>query len=219
AAMADLHAAEDELGRQTPSDVDDTGTTVPPPPGGEDASATASDTAEAVYEQLIADFPPEAIEWAKSARWEGPVDVPLGQIDFSNRAAWGASGEPDKVATFADKISSGKMKPLVLVRVLGKKKLMIADGHHRALAYQRLGKPARAFIATVDAKSGPWDEMHAAQRSGTQSGVVAKPAAAARPTMMPPKLAAQPARKPAQAKPAAVVTLPKGKLLGGRKAA
>src|SRR5262249_21219320 len=111
------------------------------------------------------DFPPDSLSWVHAASWEGPKDVPLDQIDFSNKSAWQASREPEKVDLFANEISAGRMKPVILVQRPGIPKLMIPYGHHRALAYLNLGRPVRAFVGRVNQDHGPWDEMHAKQRT------------------------------------------------------
>jgi hypothetical protein len=134
------------------------------PPAGKNPPASASSAAAQVRAQLSPDFPPEALAWVDQARWEGPVDVPLAQIDFARADTWSASDNEAKVAKFTRKIGAGKTKPLVLVRRPGSAKLMVADGHHRALAYRELGRDAPAYVATVAQTSGPWDTMHAAQK-------------------------------------------------------
>lgn len=130
------------------------------------ANANSAGIADEVYAQLAEDFPKDALEWIKSASWKGPVMVPLSQIDFSNRKAWKASKDPDHVAEFVQKIESGgQMKPIILVNEPNSKKLIIVDGHHRALAYEKLGRDALAFVATVGTEGGPWMNVHATQRA------------------------------------------------------
>lgn len=120
----------------------------------------------AVFDQLVEDFPKDAARWVLHLKWDGPKDVPLDQIDYSNKDSWHASKDPDHVAVMVKKIKSGEKKPIILVSRKGKKKLMVVDGHHRALAYLKLKLPARAYVAQVPDISGPWDEMHAAQDNG-----------------------------------------------------
>lgn len=119
----------------------------------------------AVYDQLLEDFPKDSARWVLHLKWDGPKAVPLADIDYSNKSSWHASKDLDHVALMVRKIRAGKKKPIVLVRKSGKKKLMVVDGHHRALAYLKLGQPAVAYVADVPG-SGPWDEMHAAQNHG-----------------------------------------------------
>ncbi len=121
---------------------------------------------ESVYQQLAEDFPPDAIAWVRATHWEGPVQVPIDQIDFSNEEEWRATQEPEKLASFQDKIEKGQRKPLVLVNEPNNERLIIVDGHHRALAYKSLGEPVVAYVGHVASVSGPWDVMHASQRKG-----------------------------------------------------
>jgi hypothetical protein len=122
---------------------------------------------ERVYEMEIEDFPPAAVAWVKSGRikWAGPEQVALADIDFSQRAGWKASNHPGKLQRFRKMISAGKRKPVILIRVPGKRLLMVIDGHHRALASYQLRTYCLAYVGTVDRASGPWDRMHAMQRS------------------------------------------------------
>jgi len=119
----------------------------------------------AVYDQLLEDFPKDAARWVLHLKWDGPRDVPIADVDYSNKGSWHASKDPDHVALMVKKIKAGKKKPVVLVKKPGKKKLMVVDGHHRALAYLQLDEPLRAYVAKVPG-DGPWDEMHAAQTHG-----------------------------------------------------
>lgn len=118
-----------------------------------------------VYDQLLDDYPPKAVNWVKTVQWDGPKVVPLSDLDFSNADSWNATGEPAKVAKFADKISAGQLKPILVVQKPGNGKLVIIDGHHRSLAYKKLGRDPLAWVGTVPAGTGPWDEMHASQHS------------------------------------------------------
>jgi hypothetical protein len=120
--------------------------------------------AERVREQLDEDYAPAAVKWVDAAVWSGPTAVELDRIDYSNENDWRASREPEKVAKFAKKIRRGKMKPIILVLKPGNTKYTIIDGHHRALAYRKLGIPVMAYCGEVPRDAGPWDEMHASQR-------------------------------------------------------
>lgn len=102
-----------------------------------------------VYQQLIPDFPATALEWVKRCDWIGPVNVPLDEIDFSNRANWTASHEPEKVKKHQELIQEGESKPVILVHLPGHDKLFIADAHHRVLAYEAMNKPPKAYIALI----------------------------------------------------------------------
>lgn len=130
-----------------------------------DDGAAGTEAVDAVYQQLEDDFEPEAIEWVKRAKWEGPIDVPLDQIDFSNKDAWRASGHGKKVDKFAKKIDGGFKKPVILIARPDGGKYRVADGHHRTLAYQKLNKPVRAYVAHVGADDyAAAMEMHSSQK-------------------------------------------------------
>jgi hypothetical protein len=53
----------------------------------------------------------------------------------------------------------------VLVNEPNNNKLIVVDGHHRLLAYEKLGQPAMAYIASVGTITGPWSTMHSSQRN------------------------------------------------------
>lgn len=130
---------------------------------------SGEDIAQAVYAQLAPDFPADAIAWVKDAAWEGPVRVPADQIDMADRDQWTASGEPSKVAALVRKLrgkhAKGKtLKPVILVRADGSDTDIIADGHHRVLAYLQAAQPVYAYVGRVKAATGPWTAMGAAQR-------------------------------------------------------
>lgn len=131
---------------------------------------TSQESMEEVLDQLKSDFPPDAMEWIHEATWKGPVRVSLSQIDFSNSDNWRAAHEPDKVDKFVDKIGKGWEKPIILVKRPGMNKLMVVDGHHRALAYLHHEKSALAYVGTVDQVNGPWDEMHDDQKGNPPPG-------------------------------------------------
>lgn len=133
------------------------------------AGNSTSGVTESVYSQLAEDFPPESIAWVRAARWEGPIDVPLDEIDFANMDNWAASDDPERVQFFVERIQSGNRKPIILVNEPNNERLIVVDGHHRALAYKQLGLPAQAYVAHVTSVNGPWDLMHNAQRKDTKS--------------------------------------------------
>jgi len=120
--------------------------------------------ADRVYEQLLENYPAEAIEWVREVRWSGPETVPLNKISYEHEKEWRASHEPDRVARFVRKLRKGKrVDPVVLIQTPDGSKLIIVDGHHRALAYRKLGKPVVAWIGHVKATTGPWDQLHDSQ--------------------------------------------------------
>lgn len=123
-----------------------------------------SDVSNRVFFQLQQDFPPDQLDWVKKASWKGPIDVPTDSIDSSGRKRWQASQENKKVEKFVEKIKRGQLKPIILVKTPKKDKTIIVDGHHRFLAYEKLGIPVCAFVGEVDKAKGPWDTLHDSQR-------------------------------------------------------
>jgi phage-related protein (TIGR01555 family) len=155
------------------------------PPAGPPPAATKRPTADAwsearydspasdVYDQMLEDFPEEAIQWVEAAPWRGPSRVKLSNIDFSNAANWEASkpgADRDKVEKFMQMLKDGQaLKPVVLVQ-RPKGKAMIVDGHHRALATKEVGgRVIQVYIAKVPTQDGPWDQTHDMQ-TGDRSG-------------------------------------------------
>ena len=132
------------------------------------------DPKKAALAQLSKDFPPKAIKWARNAEWEGPMPVPMHDIDTSNRASWAASHDPGKVAKLRRRLrrrmaAGGHPKPAILVRTPGSSKDVIADGHHHYEAAEAEGVPTLwAFVARVGAGTGGWDEMHTMQKGGNR---------------------------------------------------
>ena len=108
-----------------------------------------------VYAQLESNFPDDAIEWVKRARWIGPVNIPWDRIDTDDEDKWAASHQPDAVNRFARGIASGKgnTAPSVLVQEPNTNKAFIVDGHHRAKArHYKLNKPVLAYVGNIDPK-------------------------------------------------------------------
>lgn len=108
-----------------------------------------------VYAQLESNFPDDAIEWVKRARWIGPVNVPWDRIDDDDIDKWAASHQPDAVNRFARGIASGKgnTAPSILVQEPNSNRAFIVDGHHRALArHFKLNKPVLAYVGNIDPK-------------------------------------------------------------------
>lgn len=128
------------------------------------AAAAANEVpAREVYDQLAENFPPDAIAWVLGAHWT-KADLPLDQIDWSNMNSWQASREPGLVAKLARKMGKGKAdKRAIAVERPGKSTVMLADGHHHALAHRSRHEQVPAYVAHVKAATGPWDEMHSHQ--------------------------------------------------------
>ena len=122
--------------------------------------AVYEDAASGVYAQMAKAFPASAISWVKDkATWSGPQQVPLDQVDMSDKDQWDASREPGKVARIARKMRRGKKpsRPAVLVRWPGSDKDVAVDGHHHILAAQQAGQHfIWAYVGHVDSEKGPW---------------------------------------------------------------
>lgn len=126
--------------------------------------------ASEIYKQESEDFPKKSIKWilSKNVKWAERT-VPLSQIDFSNAKNWPAYKNEAHVQEFVKLIKDkGYDKPVILVRSSGTDKLLVIDGHHRALAYRKLRKPVHAYVGTVDKAHGPWDKMHDVQIGSNQ---------------------------------------------------
>lgn len=118
--------------------------------------------AQAVQLQALDDYPKQATKWMNGLPWAWPVAVPLDQIDFSNKDAWTADEKKSKskISKFEKKMHKGILKPAILVRPKGEKKYVVADGHHRALACLKLGRPLMAWTTDASEKQGGWSTMH-----------------------------------------------------------
>ena len=110
-------------------------------------------------------YPEKALGWITDARWIGPVNIPLDRVDFEDSPSWAAAHESGRVKHFAKEIKHGRshLHPVVAVQEPGDPKIKVIDGHHRALAYRKLGKPVKAYVGFVTADGGPWDETHSSQ--------------------------------------------------------
>ncbi len=127
-------------------------------------ASSKNDPTAFVVKQLSKDYPPNTLNWVKESRWTGPESVDIEDVDYSNYKNWRAHHQQRKVKKFEEKISNGKMKPVVLVKTPKNKKYIVIDGHHRALAYRNLGRPLLAWIGHTKSENGPWDTFHAKQR-------------------------------------------------------
>ena len=121
---------------------------------------TNAGIAQTVYEQLQEDYGKKYLGWVLAAHWEGPVDVPLDEINTANRSKWSATEDMDHVNDFLEQVKDGSVKPIILVNEPNNDKMMIADGHHRFLASEKLEQPVKAYIATVGGVGGDWVKMH-----------------------------------------------------------
>ena len=124
-----------------------------------------SDQADMVYDQLAENFPVEALDWVHEGAWAGPLMVKLPMIDWHDMESWSAFHEQDRVRHFERLIQRGEhFNPVVMVRVPGRKRFRIVDGHHRAMAYKALGKPVRAWVGVIPQRAVlPAEETHSSQ--------------------------------------------------------
>jgi SPP1 gp7 family putative phage head morphogenesis protein len=121
--------------------------------------------AEHVKNQLRKNYPESALGWIDDARWIGPVLVPHDRVDYDDVGSWAASHQPERVKQFTADIKHDRahLHPVVAVQEPGDDKIKIIDGHHRTLAYKKLGRPVKAYVGFVDRDGGPWDQTHSFQ--------------------------------------------------------
>lgn len=132
-------------------------------PPGAAKSVVGGAPAGEVHAVMSSNFPDDAISWVRDVKWTMEI-VPLHDVDFDNEGSWAAHHQPERVQHFTDRLQRGKsVKPLILVRVPGKHRLRIVDGHHRALAYRQLGKPVRAFVGAMHEGDDRWMNTHNSQ--------------------------------------------------------
>lgn len=118
-------------------------------------AATLSDPnpveAEHVLNMMESNFPDPAIDWVRRASWIGPVQIPWDRINDHNIDSWAASHQPARVNEFARRIrsKSDKVNPSVCIQGHDGSNVDIIDGHHRALAFKKLGQPVLAYVGTV----------------------------------------------------------------------
>ncbi len=144
----------------------------PPNPVGKAAGAAAKFLKDAppvkasvVCKMMRQNFPPSALKWVKSARWVGPVEVPLKLVDFSSEDAWAAHREPARVDAFARQLKAGEHVDEVILTVKpGHNHARCVDGHHRTMACKKACLPVRAYVAFLDeAGSQPADRTYLQQ--------------------------------------------------------
>ena len=127
--------------------------------------------AREVYDQLLEDYPSKSLDWVVSGeKWSGPQPIKIDDIDFSTEQRWQASRDP--IEPYVDRISDGRMKPVILVRAPHGGKLIIVDGHHRVLAYKKLGKPALAYVGSLLSRESMTEALalHSLQKGGSSRG-------------------------------------------------
>ncbi len=129
--------------------------------------------AEHVYSQLLGNYPPKSIGWMRSVHWIGPILVPLDRIDVDDEESWAASHQPEAVARFAREIrdGTGHLNPVVMVQSPESGKAIVIDGHHRFLAYRKLGRPVKAYVGLTDKITRDMLETHSSQvHQGASAG-------------------------------------------------
>jgi 8-oxo-dGTP pyrophosphatase MutT (NUDIX family) len=123
--------------------------------------------AEHVYSQLLGNYPPDSIQWVRSGgvHWIGPVLVPADRVDIDDEESWSASHQGEAVDRFAEEIrdGTGHLNPVVMVQSPEKLKAIVVDGHHRYLAYRKLGQPVKAYVGLTDRVTRAMLETHSSQ--------------------------------------------------------
>jgi 8-oxo-dGTP pyrophosphatase MutT (NUDIX family) len=113
------------------------------------ALKSGPDVGGQVYGQLAQNYPPDSIEWVRRARWSGPHEVPWDQIDHDGMDSWAASHQPERVAEFAARIEAGDAPHPVVLVADPDGDFIDVDGHHRALAYHKLGRLVPAWVGEL----------------------------------------------------------------------
>lgn len=126
--------------------------------------------AQTVLEQLEEDYGNRYLGWILGAHWTGPEFINLSEIDVTNRRNWMASEDMEHVDDFLEQVKEGNIKPIILVNEPNNNKMIIADGHHRFLAAEKLNMPVKAYVATTGGVGGDWRKMHDKQNSGEYEG-------------------------------------------------
>ena len=118
---------------------------------------------------MAKNFPAEAIQWVRRAKWTGPQNVPWNRVDTDDEKSWAASKQPKKVNEFKKLIQEheGHVAPSILVQHANDNRAFIVDGHHRALARRGLKQDVVGYVGNID----PKDRM--AARKPTVSSITA----------------------------------------------
>ena len=139
--------------------------------GPEDHSDPNPVSAHHVYLLMSSNFPPDAIDWVKRARWVGPVNIPWERIDTHDLKSWAAYKQPGRVKEFEQMIRAhkGNVKPSILIQDDDSPKAIIIDGHHRGLAHRNMGQPVLSYLGIIDPKDrAAAEQTHSKQiHSGT----------------------------------------------------
>ncbi|HEV2174253.1 MAG TPA: ParB/Srx family N-terminal domain-containing protein [Nitrospira sp.] len=122
-----------------------------------------------VREQLVKDYPADALSWLPTVTWSPPTLVPLSSFDLSGITKWPTWDDKKKIALFTEKIASGWHKPIIAVKIPGSRYLLPIDGHTRLSVYWKLHRPVLAWIGKAHSATGPWEHFHRKQRGMTPS--------------------------------------------------
>ena len=92
--------------------------------------------------------------------------VPWDRIDHDDEAKWAAAHQSAKVRQFARDIKAGKhTNPSILFQPPGDGKVIVADGHHRAVARHSMGQDVLAYVGHIRAQDREAAEQtHSFQR-------------------------------------------------------
>jgi len=130
-------------------------------------SADSIAAREQVYKQLSRRFPPDAIAWVKTVRWDPAAKIDLDEFDTSDRSDWAAASEPKQVEREVSKWQDGTAAPAVAIRIGASPQLIIVDGHHRLMAREHMHKRRMlTWVGYVPNNTGPWMETHLSQFGG-----------------------------------------------------
>jgi 8-oxo-dGTP pyrophosphatase MutT (NUDIX family) len=120
---------------------------------------------EHILSIMRANFPEKALAWVKRTAWTGPQLVPWERIDHDDEAKWAAAHEPAKVRQFVRDIKAGRhTNPSILFQPPGDGKVIVADGHHRAVARHSMGQDVLAYVGHIR----PGDREAAEQTHSSQ---------------------------------------------------
>ena len=147
--------------------IEDADLANPKKPGGaSDYNDSNPVEAEHVYVQMAKNFPAEAIQWVRRAKWTGPQNVPWNRVDTDDEKSWAASKQPKKVNEFKKLIQEheGHVAPSILVQHANDNRAFIVDGHHRALARRGLKQDVVGYVGNID----PEDRMAAQETHSKQ---------------------------------------------------
>jgi 8-oxo-dGTP pyrophosphatase MutT (NUDIX family) len=107
---------------------------------------------EHILSIMRAQFPESALGWVRRAAWTGPTLVPWDRIDHDDEAKWAAAHQPAKVRQFVRDIKAGRhTNPSILFQPPGDGKVIVADGHHRAVARHSMGQDVLAYVGHIRA--------------------------------------------------------------------